>query len=125
MSVDAINATPHDLVIYGHGGFKKLITIPSMGQIRLRPDPDNAPTILELTPRIWIPAHQPPKWVGLDDPHDLLQLPETRILVVSGLVGEYLAKTRRNVYSPDTGPGSVIRDERGRILGVRSLIKYS
>jgi len=32
---------------------------------------------------------------------------------------------RAGVYSPDTGPGSVVRDGQGQILGVRRLIRWS
>lgn len=45
--------------------------------------------------------------------------------IVSALVGQKLAdQIKRAVYSPDTGPESVVRDPQGKILGVRRLRVY-
>ncbi len=51
-------------------------------------------------------------------------LPEPRqgvVYVVSSVVLEAVKGRRDDVVAPDTGPGSVCRDENGRIIGVRFL----
>jgi hypothetical protein len=46
-------------------------------------------------------------------------------ILVSALVAPIAAKVRPNVFSPDTGPVSVVRNEKGEIQGVRRLIRWS
>ena len=46
------------------------------------------------------------------------------VYVVSSVVLEALKGQRDDVVAPDTGPGSVCRDENGRIIGVRFLRRW-
>lgn len=52
-------------------------------------------------------------------------------IIVSSLVAEFLMKNRgkykwfcKRVLVPDTDPKSVIRDEDGKIIGIRAFIQY-
>lgn len=54
---------------------------------------------------------------GLPEPqHDVIYL-------VSALVGSSVSG-RSDVYGPDTSPASVIRDDKGQIVGVSRLQKF-
>lgn len=48
---------------------------------------------------------------------------EGTIYIVSLLVMQQVAHLRGDVYRPDTGPHSVVRDSAGVIIGVRSLTR--
>lgn len=46
-------------------------------------------------------------------------------VLVSAFVGPVLARTRKGVYSPDTGPLGAVRNDRGQIVGCRRLVRWS
>lgn len=52
----------------------------------------------------------------------------TKAIVVSAMVGEYLAANSGvwpgAVYAPDSSPASVVRDQKGQIVGVRRFVLY-
>ena len=67
---------------------------------------------------------KPATYVGVEN------MPQMRDLnvIVSALVADYLVKHHadhfNHIYTPDTGPGGVVRDERGQIKGTTRLIQY-
>lgn len=74
-----------------------------------------------------IPTLAPPHYTGVEG------LPDRPIgpLIVTALVGEWLACNDGAAVAqphgwlvPDMGPGSVVRDSKGRITGVRRFIRY-
>lgn len=46
-------------------------------------------------------------------------------VIVSALAAPIAATKRRHVYSPDSGPESAVKNEKGEIIGVRRLIRWS
>jgi hypothetical protein len=57
-------------------------------------------------------------------------IPEKSCILVSMAVGEFIAANPRAsdqywVFGPDTGPGGVMRDQRGQICGTKRLVFYS
>jgi hypothetical protein len=46
------------------------------------------------------------------------------IYLVSMVVGQAMARTRNDIYGPNTSPGSAVRNEAGHIIGVKGFVKY-
>lgn len=82
-----------------------------------------------------VPVCSPPQWVGLSwmtFPRDDIKVPVD--LLVSMPVGNYFRQHGispvlreagvRHVFGPNTGPGAVVRDDAGQIVGTRELIRY-
>lgn len=114
------NFTPHEIVIMGpvegtEGEYKPLLRIP--------PE-DHAPLRVVFIPKqratvevdgITIPIYQytysrvenlPPREDGV-------------MYIVSGIMLDYLPDDRDDFLAPDTDPDSAIRDQEGRIIGVK------
>jgi len=108
-----INTTPHTIVLYKNGKPWKEFLPSKDHQLRLKSEPT---TEFELD---GFPVISAPQFTDVDG-----EMPLGPILV-SMLVGNFLADKRRNVYGPDTRPASVVRDEMDQIIGTKRLIKYS
>lgn len=104
------NFTPHDLNIYR--GSELVYTFPSMGSVRV----NEVVVETSLTKDIPTVRKQYTEAAGLPDYE-----PGT-ILVVSKIVMDALPR-RSDLRCPDTGPDSVVRNEKGHIIGVRRLQK--
>jgi len=132
-SSELINWTPHDVCVIDKRRFvmeagkkvpgETIITYKAQqdrGVIRLIPYPQS---LLGHLPN-GICVYTPP---ALDDGHldGFPYVPENKHhpdLIVSMVVGNAIPSWYRgNVYIPDTGPDSAIRDEGGRITGVARL----
>lgn len=83
-------------------------------------------TVARLT-EAWGPTTQGPHGPEVAPPTygEVLGVPEHGPVLVSALVAQVLAPRRAEVYSPDTGPEGTVRDEVGRIVGTRRLVRWS
>lgn len=110
--VSFVNLTPHSVNIYNDDG-SLLMSIEPSGQVLRLPtiawaagDVDGIP-VVRLT---------------YEAPEDLPEPREDTIYIVSSLMLEPLkAIGRTDFVAPDTSPPSVVRDENGRIVGVKRL----
>jgi hypothetical protein len=104
-----INLTPHEITIFR--GEEKITIPPSGKTLRLREDTktighiDGIPTVIKTYS---LEDNLPPQIEGVS-------------YLVSLIVLPYI-EGRLDFYAPDTGPESCVRDEQGRIVGVRRLI---
>ena len=111
-----VNLTPHDIVVRLDSG--KDLIIPRSGQVaRLK--------TFQAVEYPWgedMPALATSTLEGIDG----LPGPEDGVIyIASTLVAQAAARYgRRDVVSPDTGPGSAIRDESGQIVAVRRLQQF-
>jgi hypothetical protein len=113
--VEFINLTPHEMVIYDEEGKNVILRIPPSGKIarvatdsRIIGKVDNIPVRKTVYGEI----------IGLPDPR-----PNTIYLVSTVLLMALKEKGihRPDVLSPDTTSDSAVRDEQGRIIGVKYL----
>lgn len=131
------NLTPHDLTIVfeTHDGPISQ-SWPTMGVARVSEESESLP-FLKLT---WPNALSRPRRSSFDEPSSatfgavfkrygkIEGLPEPRpdrIYVVSLVVLQALNGARPDVYSPDSGPGSAVRDSHGKIVGVKQLMQLA
>lgn len=112
-----VNLTPHVINIIGPDG-NPLISIPPSGDV-IRVEIQSE----ELPPLEGIPIVR----AGIIRLVDPLPAPQAdTIYIVSTLVAQEAAKLGRyDFFAPDTGPESVVRDENGRIIGVRRLQTFA
>ena len=115
--LEIINATPHDVTIITDA---YSTTIGKAGyEIRA----ESAPAIKTSVqgPGWHIPCVEKVHWVGLKN-HN--RPAKGRAVMVSIVAAPLMAEHRPDclVLVPDTGPGSVVRNESGQIKGVRRLI---
>lgn len=114
------NLTPHEVNVYSESGDILLGSYKSEGVARvavttipMRPileDNESGSLFIPVVERHW------GKVEGLPEPE------EGVVNLVSSLVLAQVTN-RTDCYSPDTGPDSVLRDEKGRIIGVRRLTR--
>ena len=130
-----VNLTPHDIIVKSADG--KCNVYPASGHVArvLTSEQKHIDTLGDGTP---VYERQIPTGV------EMLVAEEDRdatAVIVSMFAGEFLVeaqlppfgittnlrtlRSRLCVYVPDTGPSSVLRDEKGAIVGVRRLIDYS
>lgn len=108
-----INLTPHDVVIVNSDG-QEIKRYPATGQtVRVNSEDRELASVdgVSVVRTVYTDVD------GLPEPK-----PNT-IYLVSVLVQQALGGKRADVYTPDTGPKSVVRDEKGQIIGVRRLMQ--
>ena len=108
------NRTPHaiTLLIFEQG---TTIIFPASGVVARAL---NAPQV-PIEGINGLPCVTPPEFSGAEG------IEGEEAILVSALVAPIAAKVRSHVFSPDTGPGSVVRSEKGEIMGVKRLIRWS
>ncbi len=112
-----INLTPHDLNIFDESGQQILATIPASGQVaRVQTKQTVIDHITVDGISISVVKTEFGYVEGLPEPQ------EDIVYIVSSLVAQ--AVNRPDVLAPDTGPQSAVRDEEGRIVGVRRFQKW-
>ena len=130
---DFINLTPHAVRVYPHGDTKDgiWVEVPPSGTVaRVEVSEEDAGSISCASGR---PAQSHLEFGGstcwqavctFTDLGEVAGLPEdpTVPVIVSSMVLDRLHGTGREAYAPDTGP-TCVRDEGGRILGVRRFKK--
>jgi hypothetical protein len=127
-----LNLTPHDVVVF-HNDNNTSTTFPRTPGFECR---------LETTQTVLGAMNEEGCEAALPDQKSFLlmtpqvttgikglpQPPAYDAIIVSAMVGEYLAKVpelwRGTVISPDTSPESCVRDVQGRIVGVRRFVQY-
>lgn len=111
-----VNLTPHDVVVFGDNGMT--VTYHSCGEARAR----STPQTLVTTLRNGVQIFSAPSFCGVSGfPFDGKDGMHPNI-IVSMVVGKCIPSSYQgNVYVPDTGPGSAVRDEKGKIKGVKRL----
>jgi len=125
LEMKAINFTPHEIVLVTEEG---KIVIPSSGTVRLEEK------ILPITETVVMKSFQNPTWnitkmqivdvppFERDDYLIIVSLPVLQNLPkVFNLPDElkHLRPDQVTIVAPETGPESAVRDENGRIIGVR------
>ena len=105
-----VNKTPHDVNVYS--GSKVIATYPSAGQIRLEERvaanhkiKDNNGVELDIVDKEYGSSELPEPVTG-------------QFFIVSKIVRDAFPD-RTDLLVPDTGPDSVVRDDNGRIIGIR------
>jgi hypothetical protein len=106
------NRTPHAVTLFSNG---ESIIFPASGTVARALNAPQVPT----EGINGLPCVTPPEFSGAEG------IEGEEAILVSALVAPIAAKVRSNVYSPDTGPGSVVRSEKGEIMGVKRLIRWS
>lgn len=123
----AVNLTPHDVVLVGADG-KPTRTFPASGEV-LRVNfskgkkhtvemSDGTSVTLETAPRATLSTN-------------MLQLTgavqSSPGWIVSSMVADAIYESMGGIelFCPNTGPGSVVRDDSGQIVGVKELLWYS
>jgi hypothetical protein len=114
------NFTPHELTIVSEDGTPQLV-LPSGGQIRATEEiVSEESSIFDSEYNLEIPVVQ--KRYTITD--NLPKASEGDVIIVSLIVLNAMRETGLDTsrfYAPDTGPDSVVRDDDGRIIGVRRL----
>ena len=108
-NVEFVNLTPHEITLVREDG--EVVKIPPSGQVaRVKVEQE------EIKKVAGIPVVRT-KFGGVEG----LPEPENgKIFIVSSIVAQAAAKLgRTDVVAPDTSPQGVIRDENGRIIGVK------
>ena len=114
-----INLTPHDIVIYDESGERVIATIPRSSVVA-RVTTIKRPSGLLRYGDAEIPLYRI-EYGGVDG---LPPEPEPGVCYIVSMITAEAAPSsfRGRLLVPDTSPGSVVRDEAGRIKGVRALI---
>jgi hypothetical protein len=108
--MNIINLTPHDIKVYDAEGKNVIRTYPASDQVaRVK---SKAAVVGEVD-GIPVVETRFSEITGLPD-----EQPDT-VYIVSLLVLQAMEGDRDDLIAPDTGPGSVVRDENGQIIGVR------
>ena len=108
-----VNLTPHEVVIFDSTGQNIILKIPPSGQIARV---STTSTIVGLVDEIPIRKTIYGDIVGLPEPRsDTIYIVSTVVLIALKEKGIH----RNDVVSPDTNPDSAVRDDTGRIIGVR------
>ena len=118
-----INLTPHDVVVVNRHG-DLVHRFPASG-MELRLLESSPQTPLGLVPGTYVPLWSKPA----RDLTNIDALPQAVLMhnaiIVSAICGDAMAMYPFPVYVPDTGPESVVRDDQGRIVGVRRLYRVN
>lgn len=108
-----INLTPHTVNVCDESG-SVVRSIEPSGKVLRLPTRAYAAGELDEIPLVRL---------SYEEPEDLPPAEDGTVYIVSSLMLEPLAAIgRRDFVAPDTSPGSVVRDESGRIIGVKRFI---
>ena len=110
--VKFVNLTPHEIVIFDNEGRSVIKRIPPSGQVARVSVKRTKVAEIDGVP---VYKTEYGEIEGLPEPK------EDTVYIVSILVLQALKGTRKDVVAPDTSPASAIRDEQGRIKGVRAF----
>lgn len=130
---NAKNFTPHPVSIVMPGS-REAFVFPSMGNCRATSRQRRAHAydwetgnVVEAPGEVAtteIEVLYPPEFTGVE--FAPTEPPQGETVIVSIVAAPVLAKSRPDltVYVPDTGPESAVRDEEGRIRGVRRMLLW-
>lgn len=127
---DAVNLTRHDIVVVDDDGVTELLRLkPSGHEARLTTKPPRVGCVevedgVRVPVRVGAPAYEKVDFGGYTNGTGPVNI------VVSALVAIELAKTMDSeggncVWGPDTDQGSVVRDAKGVVVGVKRMVLYT
>ena len=109
-----VNLTPHDIVVMAEDG-TEFRRYPASGTIARAASKTEIIGELDGVP---VARQQFGEVSGLPDPE-----PGT-VYLVSLVVGQAMKGQRDDLYGPDTSPDGAVRDDDGRIIGTRRMVKF-
>lgn len=120
---DAVNLTPHSVIIFGPDQKTVLFTVEPEegGALRLEQGEKREVFYLEVGDGVKVPCNAGPAvYAGMN------REPPNKSVIVSELVARHLVEVgfAFSIFVPDTNPESVVRDG-GRILGVTMVTLYN
>ena len=117
IEMNLVNMTPHDVNIVDEDGV--LIRRYEKSGVYVRA---KTPSQAVLGSLGRVPVVAPADFTNAE----ISNLPNSNVpIIVSILAAPGAAKVYAgSVFTPDTGPASVVRDDKGHIVGVRRLIRY-
>lgn len=129
-----LNYTPHPVVIYAPRTDEKVVTLPSVGVARATSaqrklgravvDGGIAEEGLQGVYGPEVEVYSPPRFTGVEwgkaEPAEGVEV----VVSIVAAPAVTLERPDLKVYVPDTGPDSAVRDDTGRIAGVRRLILW-
>ena len=116
-----INLTPHPCVVFDAAGVSEVARIAPSGQVaRVKTTAIEAGQVVEAGIKIPVVSTTYGNVEGLAEPKDGM-IYIVSILVVTAL--RMQGVNRPDVIAPDTGPDSVVRDQDGKIVGVRRFTR--
>lgn len=129
-----LNLTPHKIVIYNAIKTSVIREIPVSPQLAMRLE-SHIQKFLPHTLDQEIPLVEPPRYREVVNIPLSVRYADGKLgppsVIVAAVVGEYLVnqapellKHFKAIYAPDTGPGGVVRDAEGSIIGTTRLIQY-
>lgn len=112
--IEVINLTPHEVRVVAENGMD--VIYPPSGKVARLQTLNRVISIEGLPPVVQTEV------IGIEG----LPAPEPGVVyLTSSLVAQYAARLgRADVFSPDTGPESAVRNEQGQIIGVRRLQRF-
>ena len=131
-NLNLINWTPHDIVIYDEDGKNVILTI-KKSSFSGRLESEYQSLGNSIIDNIEIPIISKCEYKGFIDLPNFWKQLDTCDVVVSMPVAEFLyelhiSKNRttrfKNIFIPDSGPDSSVRDTKGQIIGVKRLVRY-
>jgi hypothetical protein len=121
MNAELINCTPHDISVISCSGDELRLYAKSGKEIRVTSEEQ---TLLPFD-ALGVPVVSRQVFTSLTMPDGI---PAGSSLLVSMPVGEYFAahpdECQHWIFGPDTGPHSVVCDQRGQICGTKRLVLY-
>lgn len=135
--MNIINCTPHDVHFYSDKDGELIATIEKSNMlIRIAPFQKEIPFARIKIGTGSIPVVKPEnydKMIYSDDKHtdadfDFNMIKPNRFYIVSGVVLEFLEKTKsqyiKQFLSIDSSPDSAVRDKNGKIIGATRFTSY-
>lgn len=125
---DAVNLTPHAIVVVDDDG-KEVLNIPASGTVARLIAASQTVAKVSIGSDVFVP-------VVIDttgDGHnhysdcDLGAKSSSANIIVSKMVADAIWETMpagKTLWVPDTGPGSVVRDAAGAVVGVKRMLLY-
>jgi hypothetical protein len=133
-----INLTPHNISIYNKDEKHAIDILPEKKKYQLRlvnknmEKENSADVILSVnSTRIITSITEPIYYDTVEGIDELPDYYKNWDIITSPMVAEYIMKNQnkyknkcRNIFTPDTDPKSVVRDESGKIIGIKRLVFY-
>jgi hypothetical protein len=125
----AVNLTPHDIVVL-HDDGKELLRIAASGETALLVGEAEPTVKCCFVDGLPIPVLTPDPFTGAHDSYTACVFPEhEKNVIVSKMAADWMFKHKYKykdltIWAPDTGPDSVVRDDKGGIKGVKRMLLY-
>ena len=123
----AVNLTPHDVVLIGADG-KPVRTFPASGEVLRVNFSEGKKHTVEMSDGTSVTLETAPRAALSTNMNELTGAVQSSSgWIVSSMVADAIYKTVSlvDLFCPNTGPESVVRDAAGQIVGVKELLWYS